>query len=82
VAFIGSIWKFTGNRRLLSETTNEYLGRVGSELKELRSKAEEIGLMFTNKMFGQPDITEEDVFEVRESVKNFRDQLKQLQKAR
>jgi hypothetical protein len=82
VAFIGSIWKFTGHRRLLSETTNEYLARVGDELKDLKPKAEEIGLIFTSKMFGQPDITEADVSEVRESVQNFRDLLKQLQKAR
>lgn len=82
VAFIGSIWKFTGHRRLLSETTNEYLARVGDQLGDLKANANDIGLLFTNKMFGQVEISNEDVAEVRESVQNFKGLLKQLQKPR
>ncbi len=82
VTFIGSIWKHTGHRRLLSETTNEYLYRVGEQLGEMRSQAEEIGLMFTNKMFGQPEVLPEDVAEVRDSVQSFKGLLAKRQKSR
>ena len=81
IAFIASIWKFTGQRRLLSETTNEYLARVGAQLKDLHPQADELGLLFTNKLFGQPEILPEDVVEVRESVQNFTGLLKKMQKA-
>ena len=82
IAFIASIWKFTGQRRLLSETTHEYLGRVGGHLGELQPQAYEIGLQFTNKMFGQPEIEAKDIVEVRESVQNFTGLLKKLQKSK
>ena len=82
VSFIGSIWKFTGNRRLLSETTHEYVSRVGDQLGDLQPKAKEIGEMFTEKMFGQPTILATEVSEVRESVQNFKGLLKQMQKAK
>ena len=80
VAFIGSIWKYTGHRRLLSETTNEYLARVGGQLGDLRAEADEIGLLFTNKMFGQPEIMPNDVVEVRESVQQFRGLISKIPK--
>ena len=80
VAFIGSIWKYTGQRRLLSETTNEYLTRVGGQLGDLASQAHEIGLQFTNKMFGQPEILPADVVEVRQSVQQFRGLISKMPK--
>ncbi len=82
VGFIGAIWKFTGHRRLLSETTNEYLARVGEPLGDLRPKANEIGLFFTDKMFGQPEILASDVSEAKESVQNFKGLLSKMQKSR
>jgi transglutaminase-like putative cysteine protease len=82
VSFIGSIWKFTGNRRLLSETTSEYLARVGGQLGDLEDRAKEIGRDFTDKMFGQPEILTTDVVEVRESVQNFKGLLVKMQKSR
>jgi transglutaminase-like putative cysteine protease len=82
VRFVGAIWKYTGHRRLLSETTNEYVTRVGEQLGDLRDKAKEVGLMFTDKMFGPGEIGATDVEEARQSVQNFNDLLSKKQKSR
>ena len=81
IAFIGAIWKFTGLRRLLSETTDEYLTRVGDQLGELKVNAELIGRQFTNAMFGKPEIGQDDVAAARESVQNFKSLLNKMQKS-
>jgi transglutaminase-like putative cysteine protease len=82
ISFIGSIWKFTGQRRLLSETTSEYLTRVGDQLGELKETANLIGGQFTSVMFGKPEIGVDDVAATRESVQNFIGLLKKMQKSR
>lgn len=82
VRFVGAIWKHTGHRRLLSETTSEYVSRVSDQLGALAEKAREVGLMFTDKMFGPSEIGASDVEEARQSVQNFKDLLAQQQKAR
>ncbi len=82
VAFIGMIWKFTGQRRLLSETTSEYLARVSDQLGELGDHAKKIGIEFTNLMFGPSEISLPDVLATRESVQNFKGLLSKMQKSR
>jgi len=75
VKFIAAIWKYTGHRRLLSETTHEYLKRVGGDLGPLRGQAEEIGTEFTNIMFGPNEVGAAEVESARQSVQNFKDLL-------
>ena len=79
--FIGAIWKVTGHRRLLSETTAEYLRRVGPDLGALQPDADQVGVDFTNVMFGREDITTEQVASMRSTVQHFRDRLNAQQKA-
>lgn len=80
VKFIGAIWKQTGHRRLLNETTNEYLKRVGGDLGGSQVEAMEIGVRFTNAMFGPTEIAPTDVESIRQSVQHFRDELNQQAK--
>lgn len=75
VKFIASIWKYTGHRRLLSETTHEYLKRIEGDLGSLREQAHEIGTDFTNLMFGPIEVAQTDVESMRQSVQNFKDLL-------
>lgn len=81
VKFIAAIWKYTGHRRLLSETTNEYLRRVGDQLGELKESAFEIGTTFTNVMFGPIDVNQTDVESARTSVQDFRNRLIKMPKS-
>lgn len=78
--FIGAIWKTTGHRRLLSETSSEYLKRVSPDIGPLKSEADEISFQFTNLMFGPDELQAADVESIRQSVQHFRDQLIRFQK--
>lgn len=61
VRFTSAIWKRTRIRRLLSETTDEYLSRTGGNLGGQRAAAQAIGDLFTAKFFGQSAATEQEV---------------------
>ncbi len=80
LVFIGNVWRFTGNRRLLSETTNEYLARVESRLGEHASAAGEIGTEFTNMMFSRSAPTVEQVAKLQADVAHFAKQLRAAKK--
>ena len=82
IQFISTIWRHSGNRRLLSETTDEYLIRVGDSLGPLREQAIEIGTIFTNLMFGPTEVQAADVDQARLSVRAFKESLSKQPKVK
>jgi transglutaminase-like putative cysteine protease len=78
--FTSALWKFTGRRRLLNETTREYLARVGSQLGSASSVANELDHEFTEAMFGAPEVSDESLANIRVKVQNFQSQLQKLPK--
>ena len=80
LVFVGSIWRFTGQRRLLSETTNEYLERVREKLGEHRLLAAELANEFTNRMFYRTAPSDEQVAKLQADVAHFAKQLRAAKK--
>lgn len=78
--FVSNLWRFTGQRRLLSETTNEYLHRIQGKLGENREAATNIGNEFTNLMFSRSAPTNEQVAKLQADVAHFAKQLRTAKK--
>jgi hypothetical protein len=80
LVYVGSIWRFTGQRRLLSETTNEYIERVSEKLGEHRLLAAELANEFTNRMFYRTAPSDEQVAKLQADVAHFAKQLRAAKK--
>ena len=80
LVFISNLWRFTGQRRLLSETTNEYLGRTKEKLEDHFEPATQIGNEFTNTMFARTAPTTEQVAKLQADVAHFVKQLRSAKK--
>lgn len=80
LTFIGAVWRHTGQRRLLSETTSEYLNRVSEKLTGYESNASKIGAEFTSRMFAKAPPTTEQVAKLQSDVQNFAKQLRAAKK--
>lgn len=78
--FVSNLWRFTGQRRLLSETTQEYLDRVGEKLGEHKEAASEIGREFTSRMFSRSAPSDEQVAKLQADVTHFAKQLRAAKK--
>jgi transglutaminase-like putative cysteine protease len=80
--FTNAIRTATGKRRLLSETTSEYLQRVEDQLTGVLPLANAIGTEFTNVMFQPEGVSQIDVEKIKTSVDEFSLQLRKLSKSR
>jgi transglutaminase-like putative cysteine protease len=80
LVFVSSIWKFTGQRRLLSETTNEYLERVSEKLGDHRVAARSLAEEFTSRMFSRTAPSDEQVAKLQADVAHFVKQLRAAKK--
>ena len=80
LVFVSNIWRYTGQRRLLSETTNEYLERVSGKLGEHRPLAVELANEFTNRMFSRTAPSDEQVAKLQADVAHFAKQLRAAKK--
>ncbi len=80
LVFISNLWRFTGQRRLLSETTNEYLERTKEKLGLYLEPATQIGTEFTNAMFARTAPTTEQVAKLQADVQHFAKQLRAAKK--
>jgi F0F1-type ATP synthase beta subunit len=80
LVFVSNIWRYTGQRRLLSETTNEYLERVSGKLGEHRPLAVELANEFTNRMFYRTAPSDEQVAKLQANVAHFAKQLRAAKK--
>ncbi|HLO99539.1 MAG TPA: transglutaminase domain-containing protein [Fimbriimonas sp.] len=77
VRFTNAIWRRTRVRRLLSETTDEYLVRATSGMGPHAEQAKNIGDMFTARFFGREPAKEEDLKELGSVVDTFVKQLRE-----
>lgn len=77
VRFTNAIWRRTRVRRLLSETTDEYLLRASSEMGPHADRAKAIGDMFTAKFFGRESAKEDELKELGVEVDTFVKQLRE-----
>lgn len=78
--FTSALWKQTGKRRLLSETTKEYTERVSSLIGPLGKTAKSIGRDFTEIQYGLRPIQAEKLSQLKSDVSAFVKELKQLPK--
>lgn len=80
--FISGIWRLTGQRRLLSETTSEYVGRLADKLGEHQAGAQDLEGKFTSIMFRRQPVTSEEVATLGSEVQNFVKLLRSTKPAR